>query len=216
MEEKKKVVLHGMWASPFVRWVKIALKIKGITYEYVEESMKKKSQLLLIYNPIYKKVPVLVHNEKPIVESLIVLQYIDDTWNTSPYLLPSDAYSKSMIDMPLRKLAASQGIEEEKSMMEVQMNLNILEENMNVIFPYNSPCGENMGLLDILLCCLPNVIKAIEEALNVKIMEPQKYPLTSSRMASLCGLEVALDTAPSHEKLVKFFRAYRRFYTHIN
>ncbi|KAL2935122.1 Glutathione S-transferase U10 [Bienertia sinuspersici] len=97
MEEKKKVVLHGMWASPFVRWVKIALKIKGITYEYVEENIKQKSEMLLKYNPIHQKVPVLVHNEKPIVESLIILQYIDDTWNNSPYLLPSNAYSRSMV-----------------------------------------------------------------------------------------------------------------------
>ncbi|KAL2935121.1 Glutathione S-transferase U9 [Bienertia sinuspersici] len=119
--------------------------------------------------------------------------------------------------MALRKLVASQGIEEEKRITEVRMNLNILEENMTVIFPYDLPsCNEDMRLLDILLCCLPNAIKAIEEASNVKIMEPQKYPLTTSRMASLCDLEVVKDTAPSHDKLVNFYRAYRRYYTHNN
>lgn len=97
MEEKQKVVLHGMWASPFVRWVKIALNIKGITYEYVEESMTKKGQLLLEHNPVYKKVPVLVHDGHPIAESLVIVYYIDETWKGSPQLLPQDPYSRSMV-----------------------------------------------------------------------------------------------------------------------
>ncbi|KAF6176433.1 hypothetical protein GIB67_010070 [Kingdonia uniflora] len=31
-------------------------------------------------NPVHKKVPVLIHNGKPISESLIVVQYVDEVW----------------------------------------------------------------------------------------------------------------------------------------
>ncbi|XP_021761635.1 glutathione S-transferase U9-like [Chenopodium quinoa] len=222
MEDEKKVVFLGFFASPYARWVKIALKIKGITYEYVEENLKKKSQMLLQYNPIHKKVPVLIHKGNPVSESLVILQYIDETWKNSPHLLPSDPYSRSVVqfwadymvnqlDMSLKKvIASSQGIEEEKSIREVQMKFNILEENMKVIFPYDAPsCNEDMGMLDMLLCAFPSIIKGIEDAFNLKLMEPQKYPLTTSRMASLWGLNVVRDTAPPHERLVKFYRAYR-------
>ena len=42
MAEQNKVVLHGFWASLFVKKVELALKLKGIAYEYVEEDSKQK------------------------------------------------------------------------------------------------------------------------------------------------------------------------------
>ncbi|OWM87205.1 hypothetical protein CDL15_Pgr010237 [Punica granatum] len=46
-------------------------------------------------NPIHKEIPVLIHNGKPIFESLIILQYIDDNKNKAPAcLLPSNPYDR--------------------------------------------------------------------------------------------------------------------------
>jgi glutathione S-transferase len=54
-----------------------------------------KSPLLLQMNPVHKKIPVLIHNGKPIAESLIAVQYIDEVWNDKSSLLPSDPYQRS-------------------------------------------------------------------------------------------------------------------------
>ncbi|KAK6916243.1 Glutathione S-transferase, N-terminal [Dillenia turbinata] len=86
-----------MWASPFAKRVEVALKIKSIPYEWVEKDLKNKSDLLIKYNPIHRKVPVLVHNGKPISESLVILEYIDETWTNSPRFMPSDPYKRSKL-----------------------------------------------------------------------------------------------------------------------
>ena len=71
LQKMDEVVLLGFWTSPYVMRVKIALLEKGIQFQYKEErdvfENQNKSDLLLKSNPIHKKVPVLVHNGKPII-----------------------------------------------------------------------------------------------------------------------------------------------------
>lgn len=97
MGEENKVILHGTWSSTYSKRVELALKIKGIPFDYVEENLSNKSDLLLKYNPVYKKIPVLVHQGKPIAESLVILEYIDETWNYEPRLLPDDPYESATL-----------------------------------------------------------------------------------------------------------------------
>ncbi|XWS63579.1 hypothetical protein CRYUN_Cryun06bG0112700 [Craigia yunnanensis] len=90
------VKVLGSWASPFVLRVRIALHIKSVNYEFIEENLSdSKSELLLKSNPVFKKVPVLIHGDKSICESLIIVQYIDKVWTSGPSILPSDAYERA-------------------------------------------------------------------------------------------------------------------------
>lgn len=92
MEEEVKV--HGSWASPFSYRVIWALQLKRIPYHFIQEHMANKTPLLLHYNPVHKKIPVLVHAGNPICESAVILEYIDDTWPEKP-LLPSDPFHRA-------------------------------------------------------------------------------------------------------------------------
>lgn len=92
---KDELLLLDFWGSPFCMRVKIALAEKGVAYECQEEDLfGGKSELLLKSNPIYEKVPVLLDNRKPIVESNNIVCYIDDKYPSNP-LLPSSPYERS-------------------------------------------------------------------------------------------------------------------------
>ncbi|KFK33861.1 glutathione s-transferase [Arabis alpina] len=97
MSEGEVVVLN-FWPSMFGARVIMALEEKGVKFEYKEEDVfGQKTDLLLQSNPVHKKIPVLIHNGKPVCESNIIVEYIDEVWkdDKTPSLLPSDPYHKA-------------------------------------------------------------------------------------------------------------------------
>ena len=90
-----EIILLDFWPSMFGMRVRLALAEKGLKYEYKEEDLRNKSPLLLEMNPVHKQIPVLIHNGKPICESLIIVQYIDEVWHDKSPLLRSDPYQRA-------------------------------------------------------------------------------------------------------------------------
>ena len=90
--------LLGAWSSPFVARVKVALSFKGLSFENVEEDLDNKSELLVGSNPVHKKVSVLLHNGmKPICESMVIVQYIEEAFaGTGPSFLSSDPHERAI------------------------------------------------------------------------------------------------------------------------
>ncbi|KAK9074128.1 hypothetical protein SSX86_006725 [Deinandra increscens subsp. villosa] len=156
----EEVVLVSFWSSPFGCRVKIAMEEKGIPYEYIEEDLFNKSSFLSSINPVHKKVPVLLHNHKPICESLNILEYIDETWSDrSPSFLPSDPHQRAQarfwadfIDKELyeasKKIYRGNGEQQVVGKNEVLRILKLVEGKIG-----DKPFfgGDNLGLVDITL-----------------------------------------------------------------
>jgi len=156
-----EVVLLDFWPSMFGMRVRVALAEKGIKYQYKEQDLiRNKSELLLKMNPAHKKIPVLIHNGKPICESLIIVQYIDEVWNDRCPLLPSDPYQRAQASFWAdffdqkavyavgKKLWATKGEEQEAAKKEFLEIYKTLERELGEK-PYFG--GETFGYVDIAL-----------------------------------------------------------------
>ncbi|XP_031131184.1 probable glutathione S-transferase [Ipomoea triloba] len=154
-----EVILLDFWCSMFGMRARVALAEKGIKYQYREEDLGNKSPLLTQMNPVHKKIPVLIHNGRPVCESLIILHYIDEVWSHTSPLLPSHPYHRSQarfwasyIDDKLseygHKLNTSKGEEQEAAKKDFIDCMKVLEGELGEK-PYYG--GESFGFLDVAL-----------------------------------------------------------------
>ncbi|XP_068325205.1 probable glutathione S-transferase parC isoform X2 [Pyrus communis] len=173
-----KVVVLGFWTSMFGERSRIALEEKGVKYVYRQEDLSNKSPLLLQMNPVHKKIPVLIHNGKPVCESLIIVQYIDEVWkDQAASLLPLDPYDRArarfwadLIDKKFhvagRKIWSIKGEEHEAAKKEFIEILKQLERELGDK-PYLG--GERFGFLDIALIGFYNYFYVFESRGNLSM-----------------------------------------------
>ncbi|XXG48443.1 hypothetical protein AAC387_Pa02g2890 [Persea americana] len=215
-----EVKLLGAWPSPFVLRARIALNLKSADYEFVQETMNPKSQLLLESNPVYKKIPVLLHNQRPVCESMIIVQYIDDAWPTGPSILPSDPYDRAIARFwaayiddklfpSLQTIARAQGEEARvEAIKQVISEFQLLEEAFEKCSKGKSFfSGDSIGLLDIALGCFLGWIKATEKKTGVKILDPETVPHLVGWAERFCADSAVKEVMPETEKLIAFAKA---------
>lgn len=175
-----EIVVLDTDVSMFGMRVRIALKEKGLNYEYKEQDLANKSPLLLQMNPIHKKIPVLIHNGKPICESLIIVQYIDEVWNDRNPILPSDPYQRAQarfwadyVEKKVydagRSIWTKKGEEQEAAKKDFIEILKTLEGELGDK-PYFG--GENFGYVDLALIPYSSWFHAYEVCGEFKI-EPE-------------------------------------------
>ncbi|WJX13807.1 glutathione transferase [Trifolium repens] len=217
MEDLK---VFGLWSSPFSQRVVWTLKLKGVSYEYYGEDLANKSNLLLQYNPIYKKVPVLVHNGKPISESMVIVQYIDETWPQIP-LLPQDAYERANArfwskfieekSMQMMEFFLYDGERQERAIKETLDILRVIEnesglsENMFI-------GGNTIGLADIALGWVAHTLPVMEKIVGVKFITIDAFPHLHSWVKNFLEIPAIKNNLPPHEQLVEYFRERRKVF----
>ncbi|CDP10683.1 unnamed protein product [Coffea canephora] len=208
-----EVKLHGFWPSPFVYRVIWALKLKGIEYDYIEEDLANKSELLLRYNPVYKKVPVLVHAGKPISESLVILEYIEEVWPHSP-LLPKDPYERSVARFwinfatdkgrsAVRSLFWGGGDGKKEAAEQMFDFLKIIEEQ--ALGDKKFFGGNSINMVDLIFAWFACWIQPMEQLVGIKVLEPSRLPSLHAWVKNFKEEPIIKENLPDPERLLAYY-----------
>ncbi|RDX77573.1 Glutathione S-transferase U28, partial [Mucuna pruriens] len=227
MSKGDKVEVLDFWASPYCARVKIALKEKGVNFVSSEEDLFGcKSELLLKSNPIHQKVPVLLHNDKPVTESAIIVSYINEVWPSNS-LLPTLAYDRAQarfwadyIDKKVSRLIldvsshvfetgrsiwASNGEEREVGTRDFIEVLKHLEEALGEKDYFG---GETFGFLDIIAIPHSAWFLAYERLGGFKIEDHS--PKISAWIKRCLQRESVAKVLPDPEKVHQFVLHFRK------
>ncbi|XP_074567977.1 glutathione S-transferase U15-like [Curcuma longa] len=216
------VKVLGLIMSPFVIRVLIALRLKRVEYELVDVRMEEpRSEILVKSNPVYKKIPVLLHRGKPICESAVIVQYIDEEWSAgggSSSILPADPFDRALarfwavyVDDKLPALI--RGLRDETDAAKVTEFAGQFHQVLGQLEEAFAECskgkgffgGDVVGYLDIALGSCLGWIRALEKGKSVKLLEAEEVP-------RLAGWAERFLAAESVKGLVRDADEYLKFH----
>ncbi|KAL3717089.1 hypothetical protein ACJRO7_008636 [Eucalyptus globulus] len=203
--------------------------MKSVKYEYSEEDMfPNKSPALLKHNPVHKKVPVLIHNGKPIMESNVILEYIDETWKDN-LILPRDPYERAMarfwakfldekvIILILKLMHANSlesctsiGAEREKAHEEARQLLSTLEGELKGKKFFG---GETVGFVNLMVDFVEYWVRVIQEAVGANVLTEGEFPLLCKWAEEFQNCLVIKENLPPKDKFLAFFKVQAEMIT---
>ncbi|KAF7099952.1 hypothetical protein CFC21_101525 [Triticum aestivum] len=207
--------LLGGLVSPFTLRVRMALHVKGVSYEYLEQDLWDKSELLLASNPVHKKVPVLIHAGKPICESVAIVQYVDEVWASAPSLLPADPYDRAVtrfcaayVDDELFPawLAILRAATEEERAQKLAATLAVLapmEEAFSACSAFSSG-GDSIGYFDLALGCQLFWLDALREMFDVMVIDDGRTPPLAAWTERFLETEAAKMVKPPMSSMLEY------------
>ncbi|KAG5061969.1 hypothetical protein JHK85_003152 [Glycine max] len=217
--------LLGAWFSPFVLRVQIALNLKGLDYEVVEETLNPKSELLLKSNPVHKKIPVFFHGDKVICESAIIVEYIDEVWsNNALSILPQNAYDganarfwvsyiddKWVTSLKSVLLAGDDDEAKKSHFVEMEEALERMEEVFNKCSEGKTYFGgDTIGIVDIVFGSLWSWMRVIEEMNGRKVFDEAKNPSLAKWAETFSADAAVKGVLPETHKLVEYAESLKK------
>ncbi|MCA1425445.1 MULTISPECIES: glutathione S-transferase family protein [unclassified Bradyrhizobium] len=180
--------LIGQYDSPFVRRVAIALRLYGLAFEHRPWSTFGDADKIAPYNPL-RRVPTLVLDDgEALIESMIILDYLDDLVGADKAMLPrggierrrhlricalasglGDKAVSLLYERVLRKEQLALWVE--RCQAQIADVLEVLEaERARVTTPYW--LGDRIGHADVAVAC---VVRFTREA-HPQLFDAARYP----------------------------------------
>ncbi|KAJ1295762.1 hypothetical protein BS78_01G247800 [Paspalum vaginatum] len=221
------VKVLGGEVSPFTARARMALELRGVAYELLDEPLgPKKSARLLAANPVYGKIPVLLLPDgRAICESAVIVQYAEDAAGggsgTAAMLLPDDPYERAMhrfwtvfVDGELWPALDAVSLaptrdERARAADDARAALARLEEAFEARSggaAFFSGRDAAPGLLDLALGCFLPALWACESLHGVSLIDAAATPLLHGWSQRFAAHPAAKRVLPETDKVVQFTR----------
>jgi glutathione S-transferase len=222
--------------SPFTARARLALELRGVAYELLDEPLgPSKSARLLAANPAYGKIPVLLLPDgRAICESAVIVQYVEDVARASAggggggggeagaLLLPEDPYERAMhrfwtvyVDdkfwpaLDAVSLGPTTPGAREQAVADTRAALQLLEgafRDCSGGAGFFSGRVAAPGLLDLALGCFLPALRACERLHGLSLIDASATPLLDGWSHRFAAHPAASRVLPDTDKVVEFTR----------
>lgn len=207
--------LYSYFRSSSAFRVRIALNLKGLNYEYIpvhllEDGGQQNKPEFLKLNA-KGEVPLLIHDGKPLSQSMAIIEYLDEVFPDRHLLFPVDPYLKSQVraacelinsgTQPLQNLRTLQALQKDFDISEDQKLSWIQKWVGSGLKSYEAlikthckefSFGDHITAADLFL--IPQVFTALR--FNMKI---EDYPKINSIFNNCKNIDEFMKASPSQQ-----------------
>jgi glutathione S-transferase len=218
MDSEGDVKVLGTVVSPFALRVRMALYLKGVSYEYLEQDLFDKGELLVASNPVHKKVPVLIHGGKPVCESLAIVQYVDEFWAGTSSILPADPYHRAVarfwaayVDDKVFPawIGILRAATEEERDEKLAATLAVVAPMEDAFTAWSDgkaffSGGDSVGYLDLALGCQLFWLEALRSMFGVTVIDAGRTPRLAAWAEGFLETKAAKAVAPPANSMEEY------------
>uniref|UniRef100_A0ACD5WPH2 Uncharacterized protein n=1 Tax=Avena sativa TaxID=4498 RepID=A0ACD5WPH2_AVESA len=219
MSPAAAVKVIGAYDSPFSHRAEAALRLKGVPYELVLEDLHNKSDLLLTHNPVHKKVPVLLHGDRAVCESLIIMEYVDEAFD-GPAILPADPHERAMARFwarfiedkcsePFWLAMWTDGEAQKGYIKEIKESFALLEAQLEGKRFFG---GDAIGFVDLAACEFSRWLGVCEEITGVSLVTEEEFPRLQRWAVEYAADEKIGACMPDRAVLLDHFTAEKEMF----